>query len=199
MRGDFFNMADNFRFGRTQFKPDSFFTKLRKMKLQDLKNLRWKDLTPEQRKKIIIGGIVVFIGILMVGLFTQNDEEAYKENVNKFISASAQYDVQATAKTTTSSAHQLIVSQANKIKTTKNKNYKTKVNSTDVKIASMKNNSIIGTARVYTTEQMGNEAAKDFSHLFIFQGQKVGASWKIGNLLEAEAKVQNNKANNDSK
>ena len=184
-------MANKFRFGRTQFKPDGFLEKLKKMKLQDLKNLRWKDLTPEQRKKVIIGGIVVFILILMIGLFTQNDEEAYKENVNDFIKASSQYDVQATAKTTTSSAHQLIVGQANKIKTTKNKNYKTKVNSVETKIASTKNNSIIGTARVNTTEQMGSEEAKEFTHLFIFQGQKVGASWKVGNLLEAEAKIQN--------
>ena len=188
----------SFKFGRTQFEPPSFFEKLKKMKLKDLKNLRWKDLTPAQRKKVIIGVIVFFVIILMIGMFTQNDEEAYKENVNNFVSKSAQYDVNATAKTTTSSAHQLIIGQADKLKTTKQKNYKTKVNSVESKIASQKGNSIVGTTRVNTTEQMGTEAPKNFTHLFIFQGQKVGASWKISNLLEAEARIQAKDANTKS-
>ena len=85
-------------------------------------------------------------------MFSQNDEEAYKENANNFIKYSAQYDVQNTAKTTTSSAHQLIVSQDNKIKQTKAKNYKTKINSVDSKIVSHKGNPIIGTTRITTTE-----------------------------------------------
>lgn len=190
----------SFKFGRTQFEPPSFLEKLKKMKLKDLKNLRWKDLTPAQRKKVIIGVIVFFVLILMVGMFTQNDEEAYKENVNNFVAKSAQYDVNATAKTTTSSAHQLIIGQADKLKTTKQKNYKTKVNSVESKIATRKGNSIVGTTRVNTTEQMGTEAPKNFTHLFIFQGQKVGASWKISNLLEAEARIQSKDANkSDSK
>ena len=185
----------NFKFGRTQFEPPSFLEKLKKMKLKDLKNLRWKDLTPAQRQKVIIGVIVGFVLILMVGIFSQNDEEAYKENVNNFVSKSAQYDVNATAKTTTSSAHQLIIGQSDKLKVTKQKNYKTKVMSVESKIASRKGNSIVGTTRVNTEEQMGTEAPKHFTHLFIFQGQKVGASWKISNLLEAEAKVQAKDAN----
>ena len=188
----------NFKFGRTQFGPPSFFEKLKKMKLKDLKNLRWKDLTPAQRKKVIIGVIVVFVLILVAGIFTKNDEEAYKENINNFVAKSAQYDVNATAKTTTSSAHQLIIGQADKLKTTKQKNYKTKVNSIESKIASQKGNSIVGTTRVNTTEQMGTDAPKNFTHLFIFQGQKVGASWKISNLLEAEARIQNKDANKDA-
>ena len=179
------------KFGRTDFQKQAFANKLKNFKLSDLKNIRWKDLTPAQRKKIIIGFIVIFVLILLCGIFTQNDEEAYKSNINKFISSSAQYDVQETAKTTTSSAHQLIVGQDNKIKQTKAKNYKTKVNNIETKIVSQKGNSIVGTTRVTTTEQIGNDADKDFTHLFIFQGQKVGASWRISNLLEAEAKVQN--------
>ena len=178
-----------FSFGRTKFKPPSLFQRLKNMKVEDIKKLRWKDLTPEQRKKIIIGGVVFFLLLLFIGIFSQNDEEMYKENVNDFVKYSAQYDVQSTAKTTTSAAHQLIIGQANKIKAIKAKNYKTKINSIETKIASQKNNSIIGTARVNTVEQMGNEEPKNFTHLFVFQGQKVGAGWKIGNLLEAEAKL----------
>lgn len=181
----------NLKFGRTSRSPQSFMERLKQMKWQDIKNLRWKDLTPAQRKKIIIGVVVFFILLLIIGLFMQNDEDAYKANINEFVSKSAQYDVPATAKTTTSSAHQLIIGQTDKLKVARQKNYKTKVNSVETKIASKKGNSFVGTTRVNTTEQMGNEPAKDFTHLFIFQGQKVGASWKISNLLEAEAKIKN--------
>ena len=186
-------------FGRTKFKNKGFLDKLKHMNIADLKKLRWKDLTPAQRKKVIIGVVVCFVLILLCGLLSQNDEEAYKENANNFIKYSAQYDVQNTAKATTSSAHQLIVSQDNKIKQTKAKNYKTKINSVDSKIVSQKGNAIVGTTRITTTEQMGNDAAQDFNHLFIFQAQKVGASWKISNLLEAEAKVQNKTDSNGNK
>ena len=144
----------------------------------------------------MVGFVVI---LLLCSLLSQNDEEAYKENTNNFIKYSAQYDVQNTAKTTTSSAHQLIVSQDNKIKQTKAKNYKTKINSVDSKIVSQKGNAIVGTTRITTTEQMGNDAAQDFNHLFIFQAQKIGASWKISNLLEAEAKVQNKASSDGSK
>lgn len=193
-----YNMP-KFSFGRTNFKQsESIFDKLKKFKLQDLKNLKWKDLTPQQKKKVILGFVGVVLLLLFIGVFSENDEEAYKSNINSFIKESAAYDVTSTAKTTTSSAHQLIVSQSNKIKQTKAKNYKTKVNSVETKIASQKGNSIIGTTRVNTTEQMGNDTSQDFTHLFIFQGQKVGASWKISNLLEAEAKIQNKKASDGS-
>lgn len=188
-------MADNFRFGRTQFQQPSLLERLKKMKWEDIKKLRWKDLTPEQRKKIVIGVIAAFVILLLIGLFSRNDAEAYKDNVNDFLAASSQYDVQKTAKTTTSSAHQLIIGQANKIKTTKSKGFSTKIESVDTKIASQKNNSIIGTSRVNTVEKMGSSEEKRFTHLFVFQGQKVGASWKVGNLLEAEAKVQTIDAN----
>lgn len=184
-----------FKFGRTQpgMGGESLIQRLRKMKLDDLKKLRWKDLTPEQRKKVIIFIVLLVLIILLIGIFKQNDDEAYQENINDFIKASSVYDVQATAKTTTSSAHQLIVGQTNKIKEAKSKGYKTKVNDVETKIASRKGNSMIGTTRVNTTEQIANEPSNDFTHLFIFQGQKVGASWKISNMLEAEAKIQNKK------
>lgn len=183
-------MPNNFRFGRTQFKGESLMTRLKKLKWEDIKRYRWKDLSQKQRKQVIGGGIAIFVLLLVVGMLCKNDTEMYKDNVSDFVHNSAQYDVQATAKTTTSSAHQLIIGQANKIKTTKSKNYSTDVQSIDTKIVSQKNNFIIGTARVDTTEKMGNAEGKHFTHLFVFQGQKVGASWKIGNLLEAEAKVK---------
>lgn len=190
----------NHQFGRTDFKrQDGLLAKLKNFKLQDLKNLKWKDLTPAQRKKVIIGVVIFIIIILLIGLFSKNDEEMYRDNINDFLQSSAQYDVQATAKTTTSSAHQLIISQATKIKQTKAKNYKTKINGVESKIVSQKGSSIIGTTRVKTTEQMGNDPSQDFTHLFIFQGQKVGASWKISNLLEAEAKIQNKATSDDTK
>ena len=148
-------------------------------------------MTPAQRRKIIFGGIIILLLILLLGLFTQNDEEMYKSNVGNFIERSALYDVQGTAKTTVSSAHQLVVNQQAKLKQTKARNYKTKVNKVESKIVSQKGNSIIGTTRVETTEQIGSNPAIDFSHLFVFQGQKVGGGWKIGNMLEAEAKKMN--------
>lgn len=191
-------MADNIRFGRTQPKKQGLLSKLKGMNLKDLKNLKWKDLTPAQRRKIIFGGIIILLLILLLGLFTQNDEEMYKSNVGNFIERSTVYDVQGTAKTTVSSAHQLIVNQQAKMKQTKARNYKTKVNKVESKIVSQKGNSIIGTTRVETTEQIGSNPAADFSHLFVFQGQKVGGGWKIGNMLEAEAKKMNKASQSES-
>ena len=187
----------NFKFGRTSNNKLSFFDKLKNMKLQDLRQINWRDLTPKQKKQIIFGSIMFFVLLLLVGLFTQNNEEAYKSTINDFLNHSSKYDVQATAKTTTSSAHQLIVSQNSKLKETKARNYKTTIDNVDTKIVSEKGNSIIGTAKVQTTEQIGNEPSKEFVHLFVFQGQKAGASWKIGNLLEAEAKLANNLKNTE--
>ena len=57
-----------FSFGRTKFKPPSLFQRLKNMKMEDIKKLRWKDLTPEQRKKIIIGGVVFFLLLLFIGI-----------------------------------------------------------------------------------------------------------------------------------
>ena len=71
--------------------------------------------------------------------------------------------------------------------------FKTKINNIDSKIVSQKGNSIIGTARVDSIEQIGSEDPIKFTHLFVFQGQKIGANWKISNILEAEAKKINNK------
>ena len=188
-------MASKFRFGRTQVKGPSLKDRLKNFKVEDLKNLRWSQLTPQQRKKIVGGGIAFLVMLLAVGALSKNDAERYADNVNDFLHASAAYDVQATAKTTTSSAHQLIVGQAQKIKTAKSKNYSTDIESVETKLVSQKNNSIIGTARVNTLEKMGNSEAKHFTHLFVFQGQRVGADWKIGNMLEAEAKVKTVDAN----
>lgn len=179
---------ENFQFGRTSFQKQGFFDKIKNINFQQLRQLKWKDLTISQKRKII-GGIIVFLlCILLLGLFTQNDEEAYKSNVENFMKYSSNYDVQSTTKTTTSAAHQLIVSQNKKMKETKSKNYKTKIDKIDSKIVSQKGNSIVGTTRVETTEQIGSEQAQNFTHLFIFQGQKIGASWKISNMIEAEAK-----------
>lgn len=187
---------NKFRFGRTQFKGPSLKERIKNIKWEDIKRLRWKDLTKEQKKKVTAAVVVVLVLLLVVGMLTKNDEEEFKDTVHDFIIASSEYDVQKTAKTTTSSAHQLIIGQANKIKATKSKGFETKVDSVETKIVSHKNNSIVGTARVNTTEKMGaNAEPKKFTHLFIVQGQKVGASWKIGNILEAEAKVQTTDAN----
>ena len=96
-----YNMP-KFSFGRTNFKQsESIFDKLKKFKLQDLKNLKWKDLTPQQKKKVILGFVGVVLLLLLIGVFSENDEEAYKSNINSFIKESAAYDVTSTAKTTT--------------------------------------------------------------------------------------------------
>ena len=188
-------MASKYRFGRTQVKGPSLKERLKNFKMEDLKNLRWSQLTQKQRKQVI-GGIIAFlVFILAIGALCKNDTEMYADNVNDFLHASAAYDVQATAKTTTSSAHQLIVGQAQKIKAAKAKNYSTDIESVETKVVSQKGNSIIGTSRVNTLERMGNAEPKHFTHLFVFQGQKVGADWKIGNVLEAEAKIKTIDAN----
>lgn len=188
-------MASKYRFGRTQVKGPSLKERLKNFKMEDLKKLRWSQLTPKQRKKVVGGGIIALVLMLAVGALCKNDAEMYADNVSDFVHASAAYDVQATAKTTTSSAHQLIVGQAQKIKSAKSKNYSTEVENIETKVVSQKGNSIIGTARVNTVEKMGNSEPKHFSHLFVIQGQKVGATWKIGNLLEAEAKIKTKDAN----
>ena len=95
----------------------------------------------------------------------------------------------------TYSAHQLIVGQAQKIKTAKSKNYSTEVENIETKVVSQKNNSIIGTAHVITVEKMENSEPNHFTHLFVIQGQKMGADWKVGNLHEAEAKIKTKDAN----
>jgi hypothetical protein len=188
-------MASKYRFGRTQAKGPSLIERIKNFKPEDLKNLRWSQLTPKQRKQVVGGGITLLVLMLAVGALSKNDAEMYSDNVNDFVHASAAYDVTATAKTTTSSAHQLIVGQAQKIKTAKSKNYTTDVENIETKVVSQKGNSIIGTSRVNTVEKMGNSEPKHFTHLFVFQGQKVGAGWKIGNMLEAEAKVKTVDAN----
>jgi len=181
-----------YTFGRTDFKKrSSFLDKIKDFNLQKLKQLKWKDLTLSQKRKIIFGTIIFFVLMLLIGLFTQNDEEAYKSNINNFVKSSALYDVQSTAKTTSSAAHQLVIAQGNKMKNAKSKGYKTKVLKTESKIVSQKGNSIIGTTRVDTTEQLGTDTPANFTHLFVFQGQKVGAGWKISNMLETEAKKVN--------
>lgn len=189
-------MRGKMRFGRTQMKGPTLLERIKSFKPEDLKNLRWSQLTPKQRKKVIGGGIIALVLALAIGALCKNDAEMYADNVKDFVHASAAYDVQATAKTTTSSAHQLIVGQAQKIKTTKAKHYSTDVQGIETKVVSQKGNSIIGTARVNTVEKMGNSEPKHFTHLFIIQGQKVGADWKVGNLLEAEAKIKTTDANN---
>ena len=45
--------------------------------------------------------------------------------------------------------------------------------------------------QVNSNEVRPNEEVKKFSHLFVFKSQKVGASWKVANMLEAEAKLMN--------
>lgn len=181
-----------FKFGRTANNKPSFFDKLKGLNIEKIKSFNFRDLTPQQRKKVVFGSIIFFILLGLIGLFSQNNQEAYKSTINDFLKYSSQYDVQATAKTTTSTAHQLIVSQNAKIKETKAKNFKTTIDNVDTKIVSEKGNSIIGTSKVRTTEQIGSEPPKEFMHLFIFHGQKTGATWKIGNLLEAEAKLTDN-------
>ena len=188
-------MATKYRFGRTEIKGPSLKERLKNFKMEDLKKLRWAQLTPKQRKQVVGGSIAFLVMLLAIGALSKNDAEMYADNVNDFLHASAAYDVQATAKTTTSSAHQLIVGQAQKIKTAKSKNYTTEIESVDTKVVSQKNNSIVGTSRVNTVEKMGNSDPKHFTHLFVFQGQKVGAGWKIGNVLEAEAKIKTKDAN----
>ena len=188
-------MSSKMRFGRTQMKGPTLIERIKNFKPDDLKNLRWSQLSPKQRKQVIGGGITVLVLALAVGALCKNDAEMYADNVNDFVHASASYDVQATAKTTTSAAHQLIVGQAQKIKTAKAKHYSTGVENVETKVVSQKGSSIIGTARVNTVEKMGNSEPKHFTHLFIIQGQKVGADWKVGNLLEAEAKVKSTDAN----
>lgn len=183
-------MASRMRFGRTQPKGKPFWKRIKEFKIKNLKDLRWSQLSPKQRKQVIGGGIIVLVLMLAIGALCKNDAEMYSDNVKNFIHASASYDVQATAKTTTSSAHQLIVGQAQKIKTAKAKHYSTDVTNIETKIISQKGNSIIGTARVNTVEKMGNSEPKQFTHLFVIQGQKVGADWKVGNILEAEAKLK---------
>ncbi len=70
-------------------------------------------------------------------------------------------------------------------------NKQTNIENADIKIISQKGNSIIGTTRLITNEVRPNEEVKKFSHLFVFKSQKVGASWKVANMLEAEAKLMN--------
>lgn len=180
-------MASN-RYGRTVPHKKTFFEKIKTLDLKALKEIKWKDLTPAQRRKVILGGLCCFLLLLLLGLFSKNDEEAFKDTIVAFVNASSEYDVNATSKQTTSAAHQLVVSQANKLNSTRSRNYKTKVENVDTKIVSTKGKTMIATSRVDTIEQIGSEQPRNFTHLFIMQGQKVGASWKISNLLEAEAK-----------
>ncbi len=179
------------KFGRTAPKQKSFFDNLREGGLGYLKTIKWKDMTPEQRRKVVIGVAGMLLLLIAAGLMTQNDEDMYRGTIKEFIDQSAVYDVNGVSKTTTSSAHQLVVEQTQKLNQTKARNYKTQINNVKTEIVSTKGNSMIATSRVESTEQIGQEKPRDFSHLFIFQGQKVGASWKISNLLEAEARTSN--------
>ena len=164
-------MAQKQRFGRTNFnKGDkSFWDALKTFDFKSLKQFKFKDLTKKQRMQITLGACVFFF-LMMIA---------------------AQYDVQKTAKFTNSAAHQLVIGQTDKMKQTKARNYKTKVNTIETKIVSQQGASMIGTSRVTTTEQMGVEQPIEFTHLFVWQQKKTGSSWKIANLMEAEAKRMN--------
>ncbi len=189
----------NIKYGRTPSKKKSFFGSLKSLDFNQLKEIKWKDLPRDQKRKILLGSVAALIFLMLFGLMSQNDEDMYKSTIDTFLKESALYDVNGVAKTTTSSAHQLVIGQAKKITSTKSRNYKTQIDGVDTKIISSKANSMIATAKVNSTEQIGQEAARKFTHLFIFQGQKVGASWKISNLLEAEAKLQGSEPKDNKK
>ncbi len=179
------------KYGRTQPQKKTIWTALKSLDIRYLKSIRWQELPPEQKKKILVVGIVCFFFLLAFGLFSQNDEDMLKDTINEFIKESAVYNVNGVSKTTTSSAHQLVVGQAQKLNQTKGRNYKTLIDDTEINIVSKDGKSMIATAKVESTEQIGSEPPKKFSHAFIFQGQKVGATWKISNLLESEARLSN--------
>ena len=187
------------KFGRTKPKQKGFLDNLREGGLDYIKSIKWKDMTPEQRRKVILACSGIFILLIAMGLMTQNDEDMYKSTINEFLEQSAIYDVSGVSKTTTSSAHQLVVEQTQKMNQTKARNYKTQIDNVKTEIVSTKGNSMIATTRVESTEQIGQEKPRNFSHLFIFQGQKVGASWKISNLLEAEARLSNKTQKDEKK
>lgn len=175
----------------TNQKKQSIFEQLKSFDLKKIKNFNWKKLSKEEKRKVVIAGFIFFVFIIVLALFSQSDEEAYKNNINNFLKATTKYDVSASSKETTSNARQLVMSQENKIKDSKNKNFQTNIENADIKIISQKGNSIIGTTRLITNEVRPNEEVKKFSHLFVFKSQKVGASWKVANMLEAEAKLMN--------
>lgn len=185
-------MAQKQRFGRTNFKTDkSFWESVKTFDFKSLKQFKFKDLTKKQRMQIMLGFCVFFFLLMIVGFFMSSNEKEFKETAEGFVKASAQYDVQKTVKYTTSAAHQLIIGQTDKMKQTKARNYKTKINSVETKIIKQEGASMIGTSKVTTTEQMGVEQPIEFTHMFVWQEKKTGASWKIANLMEAEAKKLN--------
>lgn len=188
-----FSMAQKQRFGRTNFNQGdkSFWDALRTFDFKSLKNFKFKDLTKKQRMQIMLGTCVLFFLLMIAGFFMSSNEKEFVATAEGFVKASAQYDVQKTAKFTTSAAHQLVIGQTDKMKQTKARNYKTKVNTIETKIVSQNGASMIGTSRVTSTEQMGVEQPIEFTHLFVWQEKKTGASWKISNLMEAEAKRVN--------
>ena len=174
-------MAQKQRFGRTNFnKGDkSFWDALKTFDFKSLKQFKFKDLTKKQRMQITLGACVFFFLMMIAGFFMSSDEKEFMATAEGFIKASAQYDVQ------------LVIGQTDKMKQTKARNYKTKVNTIETKIVSQQGASMIGTSRVTTTEQMGVEQPIEFTHLFVWQQKKTGSSWKIANLMEAEAKRMN--------
>ena len=189
-------MAQKQRFGRTNFnKGDkSFWDALKTFDFKSLKQFKFKDLTKKQRMQITLGACVFFFLMMIAGFFMSSDEKEFMATAEGFVKASAQYDVQKTAKFTNSAAHQLVIGQTDKMKQTKARNYKTKVNTIETKIVSQQGASMIGTSRVTTTEQMGVEQPIEFTHLFVWQQKKSGATWKISNLMEAEARRSNKEA-----
>lgn len=187
-------MAQKQRFGRTTFKRQSnksFVEALKTFDFHALKQFKFKDLTKRQRLKVTLGACILLFLLMLAGFFLSSDEKDFKDTAEGFVKATAQYDVQKAAKYTTSAAHQLVIGQNDKIKSAKAKNYKTKINSMETKIISKEGASMVGTTRVNTTEQMGSEPPIEFTHLFVWQEKKTGSTWKIANLMEAEAKKIN--------
>lgn len=183
------------RFGRTNFNSNkSFWQAVKTFDFKKLKEFRFKDLTKKQRMQLMLAICVLLFLVMIAGFFLSSDEKEFKATAENFVKASAQYDVQKTAKYTSSAAHQLIIGQTDKMKQTKAKNYKTKINTIETKIISQQGASMIGSSKVTTTEQMGVEKPIEFTHLFVWQQKKSGATWKISNLMEAEARRSNKEA-----
>ena len=143
------------KFGRTSPKKKGFFESLKSFDLKQLKEIRWKDLPPEQKRKVMLGAAAFFILLIVMGALTQNDEDMYKSTISDFIHESAVYNVNGVGKTTTSAAHQLVVSQTQKLSNTKARNYKTQVDDIKTEIVSQNGNSMIATARVDGTNRSG--------------------------------------------